>query len=294
MVSLLLVCSLIAPGITVEKTTFKDWREAVRISNGEIEVVVVPEIGRVMFYGYPGKKNFLWVNPILGASGQGKAGYKDFGGDKVWPIIGSTSARSKESSFDGIPFTFELLKDGVRMTSQLRAGKLGESSSLQLMREIRISDIGTVVRFTNRLQNLGESKTCAMVQAIQLDAPSEVGLLVDPSRSYNMWSGQKLDSKYHQYLAGKLTITRHPTKPFRFGTIVPNGEIAAKVNSEWFVAKCERVRRAVYPDANSSHEVFTNPNPDAFIELLSLSPLLEMGTREMAIQKVEWQVRNRM
>ncbi len=49
----------------MEKTTFKDWREAVRISNGEIEVVVVPEIGRVMFYGYPGKKNFLWVNWIV-------------------------------------------------------------------------------------------------------------------------------------------------------------------------------------------------------------------------------------
>jgi hypothetical protein len=294
MISLLLSTSIlntvspVSAGVKVEMTTFQDWKEAVRISNGTVEVVVVPQIGRVMFFGYPGKPNFLWVNGALGPQDLNRPGYKNFGGDKTWWAPQSAWNWPPDRSFDGEPYSFELLKDGVRMSS-----KVGALKPLKVTREIRLSDVGTLVRFKNRLENTGARFQCALWQVTQVNDPAEVRMQIDPGKFYNQQMGSKLDPKYHQFGSGLLKIARHPKTSYKFGGLTVGGLLSAKTNGEWFVMKSDRIRRAVYPDNNSAQEVYTNPDPDKYVELEQLSPLITMDVREIVIQNVEWSIRSK-
>src|SRR5262245_9959440 len=73
--------------VTVKRIAFQGWEGAYQLSNGTVEVVFVPQIGRIMRYGFVGGPNALWVNPTL----QGKTtdfsqpikDWNNYGGDKV-------------------------------------------------------------------------------------------------------------------------------------------------------------------------------------------------------------------
>lgn len=61
------------------------WPDAIRLSNGEVELVVVPSIGRIMHFGLTGGENLLWINPkLLGLPVRDVKHWQDFGGDKAW------------------------------------------------------------------------------------------------------------------------------------------------------------------------------------------------------------------
>lgn len=52
------------------------------MTNGDIEVVLVPEIARIMRFGRPGGPNALWTSPL--ADSCPMAGWINWGGDKIW------------------------------------------------------------------------------------------------------------------------------------------------------------------------------------------------------------------
>jgi hypothetical protein len=72
----------------LESTRWQGW-EAIRLANDEVEVIVVPSIGRVMSFSRVGSGesgNVLWTNPTLfGQPFDGTAEWQNFGGDKLWP-----------------------------------------------------------------------------------------------------------------------------------------------------------------------------------------------------------------
>jgi hypothetical protein len=70
----------------LERTAYRGWPDCYRFSNGTVDVVVVPAIGRVMYYGPVGGPNLLWENPeLLGKPPTTGPAWSNFGGDKVWP-----------------------------------------------------------------------------------------------------------------------------------------------------------------------------------------------------------------
>lgn len=56
----------------------------VRLSNGTVEVVVVPALGRIMRYGYVGEGNQLWTLPGAEAYASKVGNWNNWGGDKAW------------------------------------------------------------------------------------------------------------------------------------------------------------------------------------------------------------------
>src|SRR5438105_716976 len=52
-------------GVAVERVDYHGWPGCFRLTNGTVDVVVVPQIGRVMRYGPVGGPNLLWENPAL-------------------------------------------------------------------------------------------------------------------------------------------------------------------------------------------------------------------------------------
>ena len=71
-----------AAEVTVERITYHGWADSWRMSNGAIDLVVVPRIGRIMRYGRVGGPNMLWENPdtIGKAADLGAKGLAEFRG----------------------------------------------------------------------------------------------------------------------------------------------------------------------------------------------------------------------
>jgi len=79
-----------APGASAGKSTYRGW-ESLALSNGLVEVQIVPQIGGRVIQFKLGDHEFLWVNPQLAGklpppSGLGPKGeWLNYGGDKLWP-----------------------------------------------------------------------------------------------------------------------------------------------------------------------------------------------------------------
>src|SRR5262245_60839367 len=75
--------------VRLERIAYHGWRGAWRMTNGTVELILVPQIGRIMRYGFVGGPNVLWENPAMhGKVVPPKAGDKEwanYGGDKLWP-----------------------------------------------------------------------------------------------------------------------------------------------------------------------------------------------------------------
>jgi len=136
--------------------TYRDWPDAVRLTNGTAELIVVPSIGgRIMRYGLIGGENILWENPT--------ASDKNFGGDKAWPwpqsdwkqLIGADWP--PPDAYALTPCTVEQLDPlSVRITTSA-----DPRFGFRIIREIRMSDHGTRVTLESRLVPEPGAKTVA-------------------------------------------------------------------------------------------------------------------------------------
>lgn len=84
----LLFCAGIASATVwaqrVERVSYKGWQDCYRLSNGTVEVVVVPSVARIMHYGFFGEPNVLWVNPATEGVPVKPGEWPNHGGDKAW------------------------------------------------------------------------------------------------------------------------------------------------------------------------------------------------------------------
>jgi len=80
----------------VPAVEMSEWPDAIRLSNGQVNLFVVPSIGRVMRFGYSDAPNVIWTNSKLRPRRIGetieetqaattKPTWKNWGGDKAWP-----------------------------------------------------------------------------------------------------------------------------------------------------------------------------------------------------------------
>jgi len=60
------------------------FEESYKLSNGTVEVVIIPRIGRLISYGYVGGPNELWINPLARFELDKPKNWINWGGDKTW------------------------------------------------------------------------------------------------------------------------------------------------------------------------------------------------------------------
>ena len=131
------------PPVTVTETAYHGWDGAYRLSNGVVELVVVPQIGRIMAFHFAGQPDTdpLWNNPpLLGKPAPtGGTDWANFGGDKLWPSPQSDwpkhapQAWPPDPAFEFGPFTVSRVANGVRLT-----GPEVPNYALRVTREITL------------------------------------------------------------------------------------------------------------------------------------------------------------
>ncbi len=145
-------------GAQVEPVTYHGWQDAYRLSNGTVDVVVAPSIGRIMRYGYIGEENLLWENPVMaGRNSTTQPGaWGNFGGDKVLPWPQSDWAKRfghdwpPPSQVDPLLYQVQVLPDnGLLLTSALI-----EPFGFRVVREIHLANSGTLLTTSTRFEQL--------------------------------------------------------------------------------------------------------------------------------------------
>ena len=85
---MLLAASTFAqPRVSVPQVEYNGWKDAIILSNGKVEVIIVPSIGRVMQFRYVGEEGVFWENPAVAGQpvNPESKDWINFGGDKPWP-----------------------------------------------------------------------------------------------------------------------------------------------------------------------------------------------------------------
>jgi len=112
--------------VVVTRVTWHGWAGSVRLSNGIVEAVVVPTIGRIMsfqFVGHP-ESSPIFVNKEWDGKTVADADpttWAAFGGDKLWPspqskwLNHNVRAWPPDQTFDGDPEVAQIMPNGVRL-----------------------------------------------------------------------------------------------------------------------------------------------------------------------------------
>jgi hypothetical protein len=269
--------------ITVTKTNHQGWEDSYILSNSQAEAIIVPEIGRVMQFRFKNGENTFWENSeIYGKTPNPKSeDWDNFGGDKSWPAPQSEWENITKISwppptaFDSVPVKAKLENNEITLISQI-----DPYYGIRYYRKITLEPNKPIMKITTTFEKVkGDSQQVSVWTITQLNEPVSVYAAIPQNsifpQGYNKQSDDlpanlKVDN-------GILSLNRDREKAHKIGsdasTLLWVGEtVAVRMDSP-------RIDEVIYPDNNSSAEIYTNYDPKAYVELEFLSPLkaLEVG-----------------
>lgn len=266
----------------VEPVSYHGWSNAWRLISHNAEVIVVPEVGRVMSFRFLDGENVFWEDRSLDGK-RGDASDKEwinFGGDKTWPAPESDWSKytgrkqwMPPAAFDSMAVEATVTNHQVVLTSPV--------------------DPHYGIRTIRRVQLWGSNLRIDTTYERVSGEPSKIGIWVitqfkDPVMIFGMPPQSSVftngyfdfnftkDSWTHLRLEhGGFVITRDPRAPHKMGS--DTDRLMWVGEKETCVVTSSRVPGAEYPDRGASAEVYTNPDPKKYIEIEMLGPLSLMN-----------------
>ncbi len=295
------------PPVTVTPATYKGWPNAFRLSNGIVEAVVVPQIGRIMAFHLVGQPETdpLWNS----ASWDGKplpddpATWANYGGDKLWPSPQSEwpkhqpSAWPPDLSLDIGPYQATIIKNGLRLT-----GPPSPHYALHIVREITLHPGKAELFLNNRFFKNSDAQGDASIFPVGIwsitqtrgDETVFLPLALTghfPGVGYTALGSDTITAPNWSEMDQILTVTRDPTQSTKVGTDNPAGWIAALYGGDvLFSEHFQPETQETYPDKNTNAQVYTNAGDDAYIEMELLGPLSMLKAGKTLTQHVSWRL----
>lgn len=277
---------------TITPTVY-DGRTAFRLSDGCTEAVVVPEIGRVMRYGFVGGSNFLWNSP---RKTYGENEWKNWGGDKTWPApqlwwpVIAERGWPPNPAWDGNPHTARVLSNGhLQMTSEVAKG-----FGSRVVREFWFERNGDFVIGQTVEKVKGEPLLLSIWNVTQIEPPDAIFLPLNPQSIYKNnfhWLIPPEDESPIVQMTPTLLQVRPSVgvsakKIYKVGADTSVVAVAAVKDGYAMMEKATR-QDGEYPDgavggAGFPVEVYNNGDAkENYVELELLSPLhlLKKGDR---------------
>ena len=279
--------------VTVKTVTYNGWKGAQQLSNGTVEIVVVPQIGRIMRYGFAGGANVLWNNAALnGKTTDLNAPGKDwinYGGDKLWPAPQERWGWPPDRLLDSGAQTIKALPNH----HLLLTGPVVKALGIQFRREIALDETGSGVTITNTLVNTGTADVdWSIWQVAQIDNPSEARLMRNPQgrfpNGFFTFSGMDVDAESLTATDTVVTLKRHATQSAKIGVDSPTGQLQAVTMGGTFTFTAHYEMGATYPDSGCAQQIYTNPDPNKYVELELLGPMLPLKPNASRVFVTHW------
>ncbi len=304
-----------ADGITVTHQSWQGWPDALRLSNGVVEAIIVPEIGRIMAFQFVGHPE---TNPIfINKDWKGKTvadtdptTWAAFGGDKLWPSPQSEWPKHNvrgwppDQTFDGDPEVAQILPNGVRLVTPDSVAFAAHATRTITLKPaqarlyivqtlIKDKDAGSPTASTDRprdgfpigiwsiTQTRGD-ETVFLPLAKSSRFPKGYGGLDTPPAPY--------PAPYFTTQAGLLRVVRDPKNAHKVGTDAPQGWMSSLYAGTVLFSEHDAYQPgANYPDGGTPTEVYMNPNP-AYMEMELLGPLVPLTHGNQITHNIYWQL----
>lgn len=256
----------------------KGWARCVTIANGVIEAIVVPDVGRVMEFRFIGQASPFWEDPTLRGKAPDPASsdWGNFGGDKTWPAPQADwdkvtpRAWPPPVAFDSMPVEVTVRRDTLVLTSPV-----DPHYGIRTERVLALQPDAATMTITTTYEKVSGAplKTgiwiiTQLAEPVGVYAPVPVRSLFE--QGYNRQSGEVLPADL-KVSKGLLSLTRDPSKSTKIG--MDTTRLLWVGRTDMVLIESPRQQGAEYPDQQSSTEIYTNPNPKAYVELEMLGPL---------------------
>ena len=304
---------------TVEEFDFHGW-DGVRLSNGIVDAVCVPEIGGRLMQFSLGPHDYLFMNPeLLGKrfsyeerAGDGElVNWKNFGGAKTWP---APQGWDGEGQWPGPPdpvldsgrYDFQTSDASVLMTSPP-----DERSGLRIRRQVTLKPASSRLLLDLSLENISNRPIrwsiwdVAQMSCLTAGgAPNDdcwLYIPIDPNRErpYEMMFGED-NPQYQLDAENGLLAVQYQGIVGKIGVHSPAGWIAFADRRAGFVL-CMQFPyelEAEYPDNGATVECWTESpgapspipirSPGYILEAEVLSPLHTLQPLEIKMQQIIW------
>ena len=266
--------------ILITRENYHGWSNALAIRNSRAELVVVPEIGRVMRFGLLGSDNVLWNDPSL----YGKPVNPDapdwinFGGDKSWPAPEAdwglyTGRRDwhPPPAFDAAPNDARIDGHDVVLLSPV-----DPFYGIQVRRRLHLDDREPKLTIATSYERVSGTPSKIGVWVITQFNHPQLVVIPKPEKSIfpegfvsfseGPWTNVVASHRFIQ-------ITRDIARPHKLGCDAD--ELLWVGERTMCLVSSPRVH-GEYPDRGASAEVYTNPDPKEYVELEMLGPLSRM------------------
>jgi hypothetical protein len=308
---LLLLSSLPAlagDGVLIEKTIYNGWPVAWRLSNESCELVIVPQVTRVMRFALKGGKNVCWENPDLAGKTfpTDDGTWHNIGGEKLWPTQ-QKDLFKKYTGKDGWPPPYpwdagasqaEQIENGVRLTipHDPRFGAHAVREFVLDPREPRVH----VRQWIEKTQ--GEPAEMTVWTVCQVDDPVVAMLPTDFTKGGYRRLG---DDHGRAHVVSNCVVLDRDTKdgvkigiiardrPLNTGWVATTiANKATKNGGGLLLVQSHRANSdATYPDDGCQAELYQAPVSFAkYTEMELLSPLVALKPGERLRDDAIWQL----
>jgi hypothetical protein len=270
----------------VEKITYKDWTNCYRLTNGEMELVAVADIGpRVMRLARVGGPNMFGDVP-----GAGEGDWKLYGGHRLWHAP------------EGMPRSYEPDNDPVEVETADGALRLTEKTEphthIQKRIEISLREDDKCATIRHTLFNRGMwpvtlapwCLTIMQTEGYQICPwPTGEFTSLQPCGPVTLWPYTDMNDSRLIILTGGVVFHQNPklSRRLKVGFSSTEGWAAWTKNGDLFVKRFDPVPDAMYPDFGCAVELFCN---DIIAELETVAPLTTLDPGESATHVERWYV----
>lgn len=295
----LILCAAAIPiaarsDVTIRQITYNGWDSAYEMSNGTVDLVFVPQIGRIMRYGRVNGPNMLWNNAALAGTKadpvEAAKTWPNFGGDKLWPAPQDRWNWPPDPSIDSATQLVQVMANRHLLVFGQPSTKYG----IQFTREITLAPKGTDVTIKNTMRNISSSaQEWGLWQITQTDDPAPIHLRRSksgkfPAGYYNFKNptppaGSELTADF-------LILKRDPNNTFKSGTDSPICELTGEIQDQVFHTSAHYEPGGNYPDQGCTAEVYGNPDPLKYIELELMAPVRKLSPDRSAVFVTYWKI----
>ena len=280
----------------MEKIKYKDLPNCIRLSNGEVEVVVTTDVGpRVISYNFVGGENVLGEHPnakVETALGE----FKPYGGHRLW-IAPENMPNSYAPDNAPVKYEFDKAKNSIRLIQPRET-----VSKTQKEITVSLEKQGSGVEINHKITNCGDEEIECAAWALTImrgggvcEIPNEPfapysGETLLPVRNLTLWSYTDLSDSRWQFAKDfiRLKVDSEKPDPQKIGVLNRQGWAAYVWENLTFTKRFEFVENACYPDMNSNTELYTAGD---FVEIESLSPLRKVKPGELIEHVERWELK---
>ena len=268
---------------TVERVAYHGWSDALRMRSDTAEIVVVPEIGRVMSFRFLDGENVFWEDRTLDGKRGDVSGKEwiNFGGDKTWPAPegewGKHTGRTTwmpPAAFDSMPVSARVEGHDVVLTSPVDPRYGSRTVRRVQLDGSRLSIATTYERVSGTPSKIGIWVITQFKEPVAVRVPAVADSAFPDGYSVLFGKPWTQIGRTKQNGAERIEITRDPEAAHKMACAA--GDLTWIGEKETCIVSSPRVVGGEYPDGGASAEVYTNPNPKKYVELEMLGPLSEM------------------